>query len=777
MARQSDKEKKNASLMARISPPLAFAFSLCLLVILCYDSGYTSLPPTEKRYVAAKARIESLKDDSKKKILREPWEKLAAEFQSIYDSDPSWPNRPAALFRAAESLEELASRSCSKADARKAISTYETVALRHASSRLADDALLRAARIRAAVLRDDNGALALLARIKKQYPSGDMTKEAIALEKAIRASTKGKTAPEAISAASRNSREIQEDQPASKKNSSQVSGNLPLRMKAAMAQMQALKSDNLRACWRQPWEKLRDEFTQISGAGKNQIGPEASYYAASCQASLALCSHLQADGKKAVAMYAAMAAKYPRSQFADDALLNAAKLQRGLKDGKRLAPPLLDRLLASFPKGDKAGEAAKLRAAWREEDSPAIRVATAATTRKSSAEKSVPAELQVLSWDSPGKNNVEITLELSGPVKYSARLQEPVNGSLPRVLVDLPNASVINDIRRGVTVQGSLLKAVRVRDLKGGGATLQFDFREVRHFNARMADDPCRIILSVAAVAPKAAPASKPAIASSGKKQQTRQNPDTRLVSNMASQLGLTVQRVFIDAGHGGKDPGTSHNNVVEREAALDVALRLGRLLKANGMEVVFSRERDKAVPLSHRGRLANASKADLFISIHVNAHTNPDINGIETYYLNLANNKHAAQVAMLENVGSDRRLGDMQGMLAEVMLNARVDESRRLADDVQRLSIFRLKKRNFAPRDNGVKSAPFHVLIGTQMPAVLVELGYCTNAAEARSLASPQYRHALAEGLAEGILAYKNRLLKNRTAGSSLTPSNSDAI
>ena len=80
--------------------------------------------------------------------------------------------------------------------------------------------------------------------------------------------------------------------------------------------------------------------------------------------------------------------------------------------------------------------------------------------------------------------------------------------------------------------------------------------------------------------------------------------------------------------------------------------------------------------------------------------------------------------MAALENAGSDRRLGDMQNMLADVMLNARVEESRRLATDIQRLSMFRLKRRDFTVRNNGVKAAPFHVLLGAQMPAVLVELG-----------------------------------------------------
>lgn len=111
--------------MRRLVPPLAFLVALCLMVVCFYDSGYTSLPPTGKRYDLAKANIETLRQDEKRSGQREPWENLAAEFRAIYDADPGWPNRPAALFRAAESLEELARRSFAKADAARPLSVMK----------------------------------------------------------------------------------------------------------------------------------------------------------------------------------------------------------------------------------------------------------------------------------------------------------------------------------------------------------------------------------------------------------------------------------------------------------------------------------------------------------------------------------------------------------------------------------------------------------------------------------------------------------------------------
>lgn len=789
MAGKSKQRKQtDKALVRRLAPPLAFLLALCLLVICCYDAGYSALPPTEKRYAAAKADIASLKLDDKKGNLREPWEKLATEFRAIYDTDPAWPNRPAALFRAAESLEELAKRSFAKADARKAIECYESLALRHADSRLADDALFRAARMRAAWLKDDKGALALLARIKSQYPKGDMLSEALALEKALKASVSGRTAPEARQVAAADRKEAVEDQPTAPEKSSSSQAVPPSvsedrllpRYRAAKARMEALRADKIKSCWRQPWEELQTEFQRIYESRKDwAVAPGALFRSAASQEALADCSHLPGDYRRALELYLALTREFPKSALADDALLCAARIQgtRLGKTGEGLA--LLDEILADYPRGDMAAEARTLRAQW----SGTLAAAGGADSASRAAERHETPEVQVLSWDSLNKNSVEIVLEMSGPTRYSTRLVKARKGAPARLYLDLENAAVVSDVRKGVTVRGSLLQAVRVRDRKEGGASLQFDFREVRRFDARIEDDPCRIVLSVAAgKTPLPRKAGAAAAFAAGEEdtpapRASKTGIRSRQVSDMASQLGLTVHTVFIDAGHGGRDPGTSHNKVLERLVTLDVAMTLGRLLEANGLEVVYSRTRDTAVSLSERTRRANAARADLFVSVHVNASEDPRVSGVETYYLDLASNPQAARVAALENAGSDRRLGDMQNMLADVMLNARVEESRRLAGDIQRLSMFRLKRREFTVRNNGVKAAPFHVLLGAQMPAVLVELGYCTNPAEARNLADPKYRHALAEGLAEGILAYKDRLLKRQTAQNSLTPNGPGAM
>lgn len=798
----------------RLAPPVFFLLALCLLVVFFYDTGYTSLPPTGKRYDTAKAGIETLRLDAKKANLREPWEKLAAEFRAIYDADPGWPNRPAALFRAAESLEELARRSFAKADARKAIECYEAVAMRHADSRLADDALFHAARLRAAWLKDDKGALELLNRIKTQYPKGDMLPEALALEKTLLASAQGRTAPEARQVAAAEAKPSIEDQASSpsaqdkdKKRaeagasaapspvtSAQAAPGVPAlatapavllpqdqilpRYRKAKADMESLSADKARSCWRQPWEELSAEFLLIYQSRKNwAISPGALFRAASSQESLANCSHLATEYRQARDLYLNLAQEFPKSALADDALLRAAVIEADRLNQPQEALELLDAIATLYPQGDMQPQAKTLR----QRLSGGTDVAAAPVGKAGTAPTpATPPEVHTLSWNSLSKNSVEIVLDLSSPARYRARLEEGKKGAGSSLYLEFDDASVVKDVRQGVTVKGSLLQSVRVSDRKGGGAVMQFSFRDVRRFDTQAESNPCRIVLHVAAgntPLPSRQGAGAGFAGQDKPRDQANAPDEPRHVNDMARQLGLTVRTVFIDAGHGGRDPGTHHNGILERVITLDVATTLGRLLQANGVDVVYSRTNDTGLSLRERTTRANEAGADLFVSIHINANDDKSVNGFETYYLDLAQNAEAARVAALENAGSDHRLGDMQKMLADVMLTARVDESKKLAQDVQRITLSRLKKREYTVRNNGVKSAPFHVLLGAQMPAVLVELGYCTHAEEARNLANAKYRLTLAEGLAEGILAYKDRLLKKRTAQNSLTPESAGAM
>ena len=757
----SEKTGNGSGVLRRLAPPLAFMLALFALVVLCYDAGYSALPPTEKRYADAKAGVERLKLDEKRSMQREPWENLAEEFSDIYRSDTHWPNRAAALFKAGESLEQLARRSFTRKDAQRAVDCYEEVALKHADSRLADDALFRAALLTASYLKDDKAALALLDRLERQYPRGDMRDQARELRSNLTASLAPVGTAAAAPAAQAPAPEaaIPDVRPAQRPQAV---------YQQAKAEMDALRKDKKRSCWREPWEKLEQRFLSVHAAKPSPaIGAGALYRAAVCREALARCSHLDKEFQAAVALYAAVPDQFPRSALADDALYQAAVLSAQELDDAGEARRFLSEQLKSYAKGDMAGKGRQLLA---ELDGGPQKEASVRTAQRPAA-----PELQMLSWDSPGKNSVEVVLELNTSTTYDTRLVRGNKSQPDRLVLRLKNTAVADDVRKGVKVNGSLLQNIAVKKLKKD-AQVELTFREVARFDTDSEENPSRIVVRVTS-GKNRLPRAEKGDTDIAEAPRRERRVSARQVADMASQLGLSVQRVFIDAGHGGRDPGTSHNKVVERVITLDIALRLGRLLEANGLDVVYSRRDDRAVGLSQRTVAANRKECDLFVSIHVNANEDRSVQGFETYYLDFASNQHAARVAALENARSERRLGNMQSMLAEVMLSARVDESRRLASDIQRLSLFRLKRRGYEVRNNGTKSAPFHVLLGANMPAVLVEVGYCTHGQEARRLLDAKYRHALAEGLAEGILAYRDRLSKRRTAQNSLTDGTSGAM
>ena len=234
---------------------------------------------------------------------------------------------------------------------------------------------------------------------------------------------------------------------------------------------------------------------------------------------------------------------------------------------------------------------------------------------------------------------------------------------------------------------------------------------------------------------------------------------------SMSRQLGLGVSRIVIDPGHGGHDPGASGKGVEEAELVLDVALRLEKLLqKAPGVEVILTRRTDEFIPLQERTAIANREGADLFLSIHANASSSPQARGIETYFLNFANNLSAAAVAARENAASGQAMGALPDLVKAIALNNKLDESRDFATHIQRMMFDRLRGTNSAIKDLGVKQAPFVVLIGAAMPSVLAEISFVTNPQEARLLKGTAYRQRIAEALFNAIRKYQTSL-KNGTA------------
>jgi N-acetylmuramoyl-L-alanine amidase len=222
------------------------------------------------------------------------------------------------------------------------------------------------------------------------------------------------------------------------------------------------------------------------------------------------------------------------------------------------------------------------------------------------------------------------------------------------------------------------------------------------------------------------------------------------------SVFPLSVRRIVLDAGHGGNDPGASSATLLsEKDVTLDIEHRLHKLLAAGGFEVITTRPDDRFIPLRDRAKVANSSDSDIFVSIHVNSVRNPISHGVETYYLGATNDPALTRLAADENRASGYSLSDMRKLLDGIYADARRDESHRLADSIQKQLYGGLRDADPGLQNWGVKRAPFIVLVATEMPAILAEVGCLSNDAEALKLRQPEYRQKIANALFEGIKVY----------------------
>jgi N-acetylmuramoyl-L-alanine amidase len=227
-----------------------------------------------------------------------------------------------------------------------------------------------------------------------------------------------------------------------------------------------------------------------------------------------------------------------------------------------------------------------------------------------------------------------------------------------------------------------------------------------------------------------------------------------------AAAFPLAVKRVILDAGHGGKDAGASSASLVtEKEITLDIERRLRLLLERGGFEVVATRTDDTLIPLRERARLANSSDGDIFVSIHVNSiRSHTTSHGVETYYLGPTKDPLLTQLAADENGTSGYSIADLRKLLDRVYADVRRDESRRLASTLQGQLYGDLRSVDPGLENWGVKRAPFIVLVATEMPAVLAEVGCLSNAREAAMLNESQYRQQIAQALYRGIYEYARK-------------------
>jgi N-acetylmuramoyl-L-alanine amidase len=360
-----------------------------------------------------------------------------------------------------------------------------------------------------------------------------------------------------------------------------------------------------------------------------------------------------------------------------------------------------------------------------------------------------PADLKPLRYWSTN-NYTRVVIETTTPVNYRENLLAETENQPRRLYIDLENCRVMPELQKAIPIDDGLLRQVRSGQYSTTQARVVLDTQSLSDYKVFSLNDPFRIVIDVRGERSQA----EPTIASAGSGSDRE--------PSLVQQLGLGIRRIVLDPGHGGKDSGAiGVGGLKEKDIVLAVAKQVAaRLRERLDCEVIMTRDSDVFIPLEERTAIANTREGDLFISIHANAAPTSNVRGIETYILDLARNKSAMQVAARENATSDSQISNLQTILLDLIQNSKKNESIKLAEYVQESMVSGLKMQKYQDvRDLGVKQAPFVVLVGAQMPAILTEIAFISNPHEAAWLKSKEYQSLMADQIVSGVSGYINDL------------------
>ena len=537
-----------------------------------------------------------------------------------------------------------------------------------------------------------------------------------------------------------------------------------------------LSADPQKAAMRDPWEKMQAKFDNLAKSNpKSSDAPKAAFMAARCLEEIAIRTHSSKDFRNTAQAFGEVGRKYPKTAQGDEALYKKAEIEFKRLKAPDTARKTLEQLLKSTTDNAMKNQAGKLKKEI--EKSPAQspgrnEAAPAVTAPKQQEAFSEPTLISILINADEKKADAEI--ELSTGAGYSWRfIPKAKTSSGEAVLIIevegvVPNEGIsgVSTVSKGpvrlVRIVKAKVKTVSGKDMPSSRVefTLKNDYAsEVKTDSASN-----KILLKINSAKMQTATASGRGTAGSIDRAYAPEEavaPRNTATSShsRAEMLGLTVNTILLDPGHGGKDPGAQANGITESKLVLRIAKLVETKLRKKGFKVSYTRDNDVFIALDKRTEAANRRKVDLFVSIHVNANTDTSVSGIETYYLDKAKTKSAERVAARENGVSVASIDDLQVILTDLGLSSKMQESRNLAKDVQSSMEKQIRATGYAVRSNGVRSGPFYVLMGAKMPAILVEVGYCSNKADANYLRDGRYVEIVAEGIANGIMSYKRRI------------------
>jgi N-acetylmuramoyl-L-alanine amidase len=458
-----------------------------------------------------------------------------------------------------------------------------------------------------------------------------------------------------------------------------------------------------------------------------------------------------ADKKEALDCYERVIKRYPQSSH-----MSKAKAAIGrLSNPENCNPPT---------KGN--GKPPRTEKASAEHD-PSVSSASVESSCPPLTGYSQISDLRV--WSNPSYTRIVIDADKETTYEHRVLKKDPSIDKPQRLYIDFNQSKLSKSLKSFIPIDDDLLIDARAGQYTLESVRVVVDIKSFKSYKIFSLNNPFRIILDIWGDDSGTVPAEQPPVPDLALNKTTGRNKGKTTAKEtgkhakiesgaLAKQLALGVSRIIIDAGHGGKDFGApgAIKGVFEKDITLAISKRLAAKIRDTlKCEVIMTRTTDRYLTLEERTAIANTKNGDLFISIHTNAAKNPEAYGIETFFLNLATDDESILVAARENATSTKNISDLQSILTDLMQNAKVNESSRLAARVQDNLCNHMSSKYSNIKNKGVKKAPFYVLLGAQMPSILVETSFISNERECSRLASPEYQDRICDAIISGVGRY----------------------
>lgn len=535
----------------------------------------------------------------------------------------------------------------------------------------------------------------------------------------------------------------------------------------------ALQDSQKKRLYRHNWQKTIKLFADVyknNPAGAKSA--DALYMAGKTSMELYNVSGMKEDARAAASYLDKLPRAFPENRLADDALEMSAKIHETILDEPTPAYQRYKQIVDDYPGGDmhdRAKRKVKVLARYTPKAKPPQQNISASGNKQLRS---------IRFWSNPGYTR--IVLEVGSSTKFTSNFLkgDVKSGRAPRIYVDLEQTGLGDKLTREQQVNDGLLKKIRAGQPDPKTTRVVLDIESFRDYKIVPYEEPFRIVIDVYGEEKPVEVASAPAVAEIVGEEvdegdgapPVKDSIDSLLapapkekplkVHIPESRSGGKLRRIVVDAGHGGRDPGAvGARGTKEKDVVLAIAKILAKKLEKDlGCEVIMTRTGNTFLQLEERTAIANKVKADLFISIHANASTNRRARGIETYYLNFSKNAKAVEVVARENKTSLKQVGDLEMILLDLLANSKINESSRLAAEIQKSLVKNLSK-HYKVKDLGVRQGPFYVLLGATMPSVLVETAFISHKDEEKQLKNRKYQERTADAIVSAVRNYATAL------------------